>query len=164
MRIETLRFGNIEVNEESVYSFPEGVLGFPELKKFALINHNEDSIFLWLQSCENPAVAFPIVDPFIASDTFHKLSTKENPELNTSKDKNLRIISIVTIPNDPTLMTANFKAPIVLSLSEKTGRQVVLNSKELQIRGLIFDFMANKSKGSNSFKDLSENVKLACLI
>ena len=59
MHIETTRFGTLEVGEQSLVEFPEGLIGLPGTL-YALIVQGEDSPFLWLQSTEEPAIALPV--------------------------------------------------------------------------------------------------------
>ena len=60
MIIETSRFGRVELKNEDLLTFPEGLLGFSDLRKFVLLDDPSDDIFAWLQSCESPAIAFPV--------------------------------------------------------------------------------------------------------
>ena len=69
MQIQTSRFGNVELDQEDIIEFPEGILGFNSLRKFVLLDDPTDEIFAWLQSCENPAIAF-------ASSLFLKMLVK----------------------------------------------------------------------------------------
>src|SRR3989442_4459509 len=65
MDIATTRFGRLEVNEERIISFPNGLLGFPDHKRFALIQTGEENYFFWLQSVDEPNLAFVVTDPAI---------------------------------------------------------------------------------------------------
>ena len=64
MMIETTRFGQVEVDEQSLLTFPQGVLGFESIQEFCLLEHKPGSPFLWLQAVENPALAFVVINPF----------------------------------------------------------------------------------------------------
>lgn len=139
--IQSLRFGDITIKKSSIFTFPDGVLGFQNLRNFALINHKQDDIFLYLQSTEQPCICFPVID--------------------NAATKRERILSIVTIPNDPTQMTANLKAPIVLDLNTMQGRQVVLKDPDLPIRQPIFDYIRSIVIDQKKiFKDESLNLDL----
>lgn len=139
MIINTSRFGKVELQEDEILSFQEGLLGFADLRKFALLDDPNDDIFVWLQSCESPSVAFPVLEPQLFSDTFKVTLTKSDLEALkiTSQDK-IKYFSIVTIPDDPTQMTANLKAPIVINGQERIARQCVLQDNNLAIREPIF--------------------------
>lgn len=63
MVIHTSRFGAVSLTSEDVIQFPEGLLGFNELRRFVLLDDPTDEIFAWLQSCEEPGIAFPLLEP-----------------------------------------------------------------------------------------------------
>ncbi|MGE0525898.1 MAG: flagellar assembly protein FliW [Bdellovibrionales bacterium] len=139
MIIHTSRFGAISITSDDVIHFPEGLLGFNELRRFVLLDDPTDEIFAWLQSCEEPGIAFPVLEPelFTASYsiqlTKHDLDSLQLPNLEGS-----RAFAIITIPQDPTQMTANLKAPIVVNVPRRLGRQCVLQDNALAIREPIF--------------------------
>ena len=62
VKIETSRFGSLEVPEDRVIRFPVGLLGFPRLNRYILIDY-KDTPLKWLQSVEDPDVAFIVTDP-----------------------------------------------------------------------------------------------------
>jgi flagellar assembly factor FliW len=137
--IQTTRFGQVQIQADDVLSFPEGILGFQDLKKFVMLDDPTDEIFAWLQSCDQAAIAFPVLEPELFSETYKPTLAKadlENLKLAAS-DKN-RMFCIITIPEDPTLMTANMKAPIVVNVPARIARQCVLQDNSLAIREPIF--------------------------
>ncbi|MDG0817005.1 flagellar assembly protein FliW [Bdellovibrio svalbardensis] len=139
MIISTSRFGQIELKEEDVLTFPEGMLGFADLRKFALLDDPNDEIFAWLQSCEAPQIAFPVLEPELFAPQYKASLTKSDMEaLKLSGQDKARYFSIVTIPDDPTQMTANLKAPVVVNVAQKIARQCVLQDNNLAIREPIF--------------------------
>lgn len=139
MQIQTSRFGVIELAEDDILSFPEGLLGFNSLRKFVLLDDPNDEIFAWLQSCENADVAFPVLEPeLFAQDYNVELAKNDYQALNLTSFEGARAFTIVTIPEDPTQMTANLKAPIVINVKERLSRQCVLQDNGLAIREPIF--------------------------
>ena len=139
MKIQTSRFGNITVGEDDVLHFPEGLLGFSDLDRFVLLDDPSDEIFAWLQSCEEPSIAFPILEPELFADKCQMNLNKSDLKLLSSETGDgLRPFCIITIPEDPTMMTANLKAPIVINVTLKLGRQCVLQDNKLEIREPIF--------------------------
>ena len=139
MQIQTSRFGNIEIGTEDVITFPEGLLGFVDLEKFVLLDDPNDEIFAWLQSCEEPSIAFPVLEPELFLENFQsRISPSDLKVLKANSEKELRPFCIITIPEDPTQMTANLKAPIMIHVMNKTGRQCVLQDNKLEIREPIF--------------------------
>jgi flagellar assembly factor FliW len=139
MLIQTSRFGPVTLQNEDVIEFPEGILGFNDLRKFVLLDDPNDEIFAWLQSCEIPQIAFPVLEPELFSTSYQVGLTKHDLEsLELKKSEKTRAFSIITIPEDPTQMTANLKAPIVINIQRRIARQIVLQDNNLAIREPIF--------------------------
>jgi flagellar assembly factor FliW len=139
MIISTSRFGQVELKQEDVLTFPEGLLGFADLRKFVLLDDPSDEIFAWLQSCESAQIAFPVLEPELFAPTYKANLTKGDMEsIKLASADKARFFSIVTIPDDPTQMTANLKAPVVINVAEKIARQCVLQDNNLAIREPIF--------------------------
>ncbi len=139
MIIETGRFGKLTVGEEELIAFPLGIFGFPDLKKFCLVDTGDDTLILWLQSCDQPNVAFPVLEPKIFKPDYAvRLSGVELRELQLENVNSSVVFSILTIPDNVTEMTANLKAPIVVNLKNQIGRQVVLQENEYSIKTLMF--------------------------
>lgn len=164
MIISTSRFGQVELKPEDVLNFPEGLLGFADLRKFALLDDPNDEIFAWLQSCEAPQIAFPVLEPELFSAQYKANLTKSDMEALklTGQDK-ARYFSIVTIPDDPTLMTANLKAPVVVNVVERTARQCVLQDNNLAIREPIFAKLQQRvvQNPSVAIKNQSSGIDVA---
>jgi flagellar assembly factor FliW len=137
--ITTTRFGKVQIAQEDVINFPEGILGFNDLRRFVLLDDPNDEIFAWLQSCEVPDIAFPVLEPEIFAPEYKPMLTKtDNESLRLEGGQRPRAFAIITIPEDPTLMTANLKAPILVNVKLRLARQCVLQDNQLQIREAIF--------------------------
>jgi flagellar assembly factor FliW len=106
--IQTTRFGAVQLQSEDIIDFPEGILGFNDLRKFVLLDDPNDEIFAWLQSCEVPQIAFPVLEPELFTSNYAVMLTKHDLEsLGLQKQEKTRAFSIITIPDDATQMTAN---------------------------------------------------------
>lgn len=139
MQIQTSRFGSVSIESDDVLTFPEGLLGFNELRQFVLLDDPTDEIFAWLQSCEEPNIAFPLLEPELFAPSYAIHLTKHDLEaLNLESNRGSRSFAIITIPQDPTQMTANLKAPIVINVAKRVARQCVLQDNQLAIREPIF--------------------------
>jgi flagellar assembly factor FliW len=139
MLIKTTRFGQVECQESDVIHFAEGILGFADLTRFVILDDPNDEIFAWLQSCEAPAIAFPVLEPELFNQGFSVTLAKADLEsLKMTNMARARLFSIVTIPDDPILMTANLKAPVVINIETRAARQCVLQDNSLAIREPIF--------------------------
>ncbi len=139
MQIQTSRFGSVTIQADDVLNFPEGLLGFNELRHFVLLDDPSDEIFAWLQSCEESNIAFPLLEPELFAGNYVVHLTKHDLEiLQMDSVRGARCFSIITIPQDPTQMTANLKAPIVINVQKRLARQCVLQDNSLAIREPIF--------------------------
>ena len=135
MKIQTSRFGELEVNKSDIITFSEGILGFEGLKKFFVVDPGDNTLILWLQSSDDGSVAFPIIEPKIFSpDYIVKLLPIELQSLELEDLTKAKIYSILTIPRDVTQMSANLKAPIVINAAQKIARQIVLQDNKLNVR------------------------------
>jgi flagellar assembly factor FliW len=149
MLIQTSRFGSVTLQAEDIIEFPEGILGFSDLRKLVLLDDPNDEIFAWLQSCEVPQIAFPVLEPELFAQSYQLSLTKHDLEslsltaLGEIKPR-LRSFSIITIPEDPTQMTANLKAPIVINIEKRLARQIVLQDNNLAIREPIFQKLQSR--------------------
>src|SRR3989442_9297008 len=63
MEIQSSRFGRMTVDDQRVMTFPHGLLGFPNHTRFALIQTGSENYFFWLQSVDDPNLAFVVTDP-----------------------------------------------------------------------------------------------------
>lgn len=145
MIIQTTRFGQVVIEEKDQVIFSEGLLGFTDLKTFVLLEDPSDDIFAWLQSCEEPAIAFPVLEPeLFATDYVAQLTRSDLQALESQNGDVFRTFCVVTIPDDPTMMTANLKAPIIVNLRNRQGRQCVLQDNNLAIREPIFQKLQTK--------------------
>ena len=139
MVVNTTRFGPIEISKEDILNFSEGLLGFNELVRFVLLDDPTDDIFAWLQSCDEPSIAFPVLEPELFEENYKLQMTKSDlAALEADDVSELRSFCIITIPEDPARMTANLKAPVVLNIARRIARQCVLQNNKLEIREPIF--------------------------
>lgn len=141
MKFRTTRFGEIEYPEDVILEFPEGVLGFPAEQHYILLEHtSEGSPFKWLQSLDNPDLAFIVVDPFYVEPRFaFDIDVDTERLIGTADPACCALMSIVNVPRDnPIRMTANLKAPLLVNVETRRGRQVVLGSQAYSISTPMF--------------------------
>ena len=139
MIVKTGRFGQLTIQAEELIKIPSGIMGFPELTEFCLVDPNDDTLILWLQSTQNASFALPVLEPKIFMPTYAaRLSAAELRELKLDNVNQSAVFTILTIPADVTQMSANLKAPIVINLKEQIARQVVLQENEYGIKHAMF--------------------------
>ena len=145
MTVQTSRFGQIEIQDNDVLFFPEGLLGFSELRNFVLLEDPQDEIFVWLQSTENAHIAFPVLEPeFFVPNYKLNLAKNDLEAMGLKSQEKVRSFAIITIPEDAKQMTANLKAPIVIHVTSKISRQCVLQDNNLAIREPIFSSLQQR--------------------
>ena len=131
--VQTSRFGEISVDRERIISLLSPILGFPESSRFILKAHSPKSPFMWLQSLDNPQLAFVVLPAALTGlDYQPEIPRQILKELLITSDKDDRdILLILTIPkNKPQEMTANLLGPIVLNSSKRLAVQVVLDPQK----------------------------------
>ena len=140
MKIDTLRFGEIEIGEERIFNFALPIIGFNELRKFVILDMNKDSFFKWLQSVEDPALAFPIVSIFSMNvDYSVDLADAIVEKLKISNVESILVMNIASIPQDnPQGTTVNLLAPIIFNLDEQLAGQVILSGSGYNISYPLF--------------------------
>ena len=139
MKVSTTRFGELEVDKKDIIQFQEGLLGFENLTKFFIVDPGDKTLILWLQSINEPNVAFPILEPKIFDANYvAKLLPAELQSLGLENIQQASIYAILTIPQNIREISANLKAPIVINNETKTARQIVLQDSKLEVRAPVY--------------------------
>ncbi|HDH88302.1 MAG TPA: flagellar assembly protein FliW [Desulfobacteraceae bacterium] len=131
MKIKTTRFGTITIEEEKIITMPFGMLGFPDVKRYVILQHKENSPFFWYQSVDDPALAFVIMSPFLFKPDYDvdvENVLKEMSWNEEEKQDNLELYVVVNIPKGaPDKMTANFIGPILINNKIHQAVQMVIS-------------------------------------
>lgn len=134
--IKSKKLGRLEVEAERVITFPEGILGFPGIKRYALVENDKGHPFLWLQAVEDPELAFVVTDPLIFQPDYQPpFPADELHGLEIHGYKYMITFAIVTVPHeDPLKLTANFLAPLVINSKTHRAKQIVLYGSDYSLR------------------------------
>ncbi len=139
MKVKTSRFGDLEVDSKDLILFKEGILGFENLKSFFLVDPGDQTLILWLQSTENPTVAFPVLEPNIFLPEYSvSLLPVEMNSIAIQSMSETQVYVILTIPQVVTEMTANMKAPIFINNKTREARQIVLQDNKLEVKFAMY--------------------------
>ncbi|MGD9140495.1 MAG: flagellar assembly protein FliW [bacterium] len=145
MNIKTSRFGEVAIDDDAVISMPEGMLGFSEITRYVLIQHRDGSPFLWYQAVDEPNLAFVVVDAFTFFPDYEiVMSTDDVEVLDCKKPGDLAVFLVVVIPDNPEEMTANLRGPLVINVSNKVARQVVLTDDKYSPHHSIMEEMRKR--------------------
>lgn len=150
MKITTRVFGEIEIDDSKIITFPAGIIGFPDLTDFALVFDEEkgkDTPIRWLQSLQEAEFAMPVMDPLLVAKEY-------NPEVEDDYllplgemdvDDTLVLVT-VTVPADLTKMSVNLQAPIVINANTKKAAQMIVNAEQYPIKYYIYDILQKMKK------------------
>ena len=141
MEIESTRFGRLSVDDERVITFPKGLLGFPNHTRFALIQTGEENYFFWLQSVDEPNLAFVVTDPSIFFKDYDVPIREETQADLLLTD--VRFLQTFVICNKvDEWLTGNLLGPIVVNAENRLAMQVVLTEKKWTTRQPLFKLQA----------------------
>lgn len=144
MKANTRIFGEIEIQDDKIIRFDNGIIGFPDLKEFTLIfdSEKEDKTSIsWLQSLNEPELAFPVMDPLTVYPDYNPSVEDELLKpLGELTPDNLFVLVTVTVPADIKEIAVNLKAPIVINTDTKKANQLIVDN-DLPVRYKIYDII-----------------------
>lgn len=135
MKIQTTRFGEVEIAEASIFEFHNPILGYEDEKKFVLIDHRENSKFKWLQSIKTPELAFVVtVAGVFGIDYSFELHDTIQEELGIESAEDLIALNIVVIPHEnPRNSTINLLAPLIFNTKNQKAGQIILTGTDFSV-------------------------------
>jgi len=140
--IKTRDFGYVEVNQEDILVFNEGVPGFENLHRYVLLSHKDIAKnILWMQSVDEAEICFIVISPTELLPDYNPLLPQEVVrELKISSTDDFRLLVIATIPeNNIKNMSLNLKSPIVINAKKGLAKQVILQTDEYPLRYYYFN-------------------------
>ncbi|MFL0364981.1 flagellar assembly protein FliW [Pseudobacillus sp. 179-B 2D1 NHS] len=145
MIIETKYHGQLEVMEEDIWTFNQGIPGFVDEKSFTLLAFPDNDLFFVLQSTNTPALGFIVASPFVFFPEYDiQLGDSTIETLQLEKAEEAAVYTILTVREPFNETTANLQAPIILNTKNKRAKQVILNDSRYQTRHLIMPVGAAK--------------------
>ncbi|HYE63047.1 MAG TPA: flagellar assembly protein FliW [Phycisphaerales bacterium] len=133
MEVRTTRFGVVSIAEDRVIHFPKGLLGFTNQTRFCLLEPGEDACFFWLQSIDEPSLAFVITDPSLFVPEYSvPIRPEQMTELKLNKLEDAQVFVIVNKVD--TTLTGNLQGPLVINTLTRTGEQMVLAERRWTTR------------------------------
>jgi flagellar assembly factor FliW len=128
MQIHTTRFGAVEILPEDVLHFPEGLLGLAECREWVLLADLQNEAVVWMQSLERPEIALAVVSPQRFVPGFQmRVARRELEPLHLEEVRTAQVLVIVS--KTGRAVTLNLKAPLVVNLQSRLGRQVITNGE-----------------------------------
>ena len=146
MLIKTSRFGEIEIQENQIITIPSGLIGFSEDRRFVIREDDAAKPFLWLQSVDNDALAFVMIEPHISFSNYELELTNENlKKLEAASIKDLSVFVLVTMAKNMEDVTVNLQGPLLFNLDKKLGLQFIIPEGKYSTRHSLFGDKINKS-------------------
>lgn len=150
MLVKTKYFGEINLSEDKIITMERGMFGFEEYKKYTILYDSEKEgrpNVSWLQSVEEPGLAFPVINPLVVKEDYNPVVEDELLKgLGEITEENIVILLLLTVPQDAIQMTANLKAPIIINADTRKGAQVVVENEEYEIKYRIYDILKGKKE------------------
>lgn len=141
MLVNSQRFGPLEISETKIISMARPILGFEKLARFCLIQRDEFRPFLWMQSVEDPAVAFIVVSPSLFyGDYSIEINPNEISELEPISPDLIETYVIASIPDDWKQMSINLQGPILINTANNKAKQLVLMNSEYKVQQTVFEY------------------------
>ncbi|MGM8212554.1 flagellar assembly protein FliW [Virgibacillus sp. W0430] len=138
MLIKTKYLGDVEIEQEKIIQFPEGLPGFQDEKMFVLLNIPGNEMFQALQSICTPMLAFIITNPYqFYKDYTFDLVPSIVEKLHIQKPEDVAVYTIVTIKDPFHNSTINLKAPLIIHSKNKQGKQYILSKEEYSAKAPI---------------------------
>ena len=135
MELITGFHGTFNYDEKDIINFPNGIMGFEDLKKFIIVESKENEAFSIFQSIENTNMGLVVVSPFdVKKDYEIELNEDVINSLNIENPEEVVLYNTVTLNSDVYKITVNLKAPIIININKKVGKQVIIDKEEYKIK------------------------------
>lgn len=148
MKINTKIFGEIEISDDKIIFFENGIIGFPDLKRFVLLHNEEQGVnagIRFLQSVDEPAFAMPVMDPLAVKPDY---DPEVNDELLSGAGKvtpeNILVLVTVTVPSDLKKMSVNLQGPFVINVEEHKACQIIVENGDYPVKFPIYDILHSR--------------------
>lgn len=151
MLVKTRYFGEIDLDEAKIVTFPQGIMGFSDQKRWTLLYDAEakgNHAISWLQSLDEVNLALPVVSPFSLMENYHPIVEDELlKELGDFNDEDLLVLLALTVPSDAKKTTANMKAPFIINPNTAKGVQIIVENEDYPVRFQVYEAVQRMKEG-----------------
>ncbi|MFZ5979324.1 MAG: flagellar assembly protein FliW [Candidatus Zixiibacteriota bacterium] len=146
MIVKSMKLGQLEVPDDKLITMERPILGFENLKRFCLVEIEEMVPFLWLQSVEEPAISFLVVNPRVFFPDYKiEINPKEIAELRVAQVASVETYVVVTLNRRPEDITANLQGPILINTENSLAKQLILVNSDYHVRHSILEALDTQS-------------------
>jgi flagellar assembly factor FliW len=140
--VESARFGKVEVEDNSVITFPRGVLGFEDKRRFVMMRCEQTEPIQWLQCVEDPHVSMPVINPFLLQEDYHiEVDSAELEVIETCDEEDIVVACIMVLPEELQNMTVNLMAPVLINIKKMLGSQVLMDHADMPIQFPAYEYL-----------------------
>lgn len=151
MIVNTKIFGEVDIEDNKIIEFSGGIIGFPQLTKFALIYDEEKGVgagIRWLQSMQDENFAMPVMDPLVVQKDYNpEIEDELLKEMGDLKEDNLLVLVTVTVPSDLTKMSVNLRGPIIINSDNRKACQVIVEGESYQVKFPVYEILKSGKVG-----------------
>ncbi len=143
MKVNTRVFGEVDIAEEKLLTFDNGIIGLENMKKFVLLydsEKGEGDTITWLQSLDDADFAMPVINPYIVKQDYNPVVEDEMMvSLGELNPEDLMVFTTIKVPADITQMTVNLKAPIIIHAKTRKGCQIIAENDDYLVRQPVYE-------------------------
>lgn len=151
MKVNTKVFGEVTIEDDKIIEFTGGIIGFPDLTKFALIYDEEKGVsagIRWLQSMQEPNFAMPVMDPLAVHPEYNpEVEDELLKDLGEINEENLLVLVTVTVPADVTKMSVNLRGPIIINSDTRKACQVIVDGEGFSVKYPVYEILQARKAG-----------------
>lgn len=145
MKIDTKYHGELQIDENEIITFANGIPGFLEEKEFVILPFGEETGISIMQAVENSQLAFVVTDPFFFfKDYDFTIDDQVVEQLQLESEKDVTVYVILTVQDPFEKTTANLQAPVVINHTKQLGKQVILTNTNYQTKHRLFEKASTK--------------------
>jgi flagellar assembly factor FliW len=127
MELQGTRIGSVAYEESDLITLPSGLVGMPDLKRFLVLDFEEELPFKWLQSVDEPGVGFLVAEPAIFRPDFALgLEEEDLRELKSVGLQDIVVFVLCTYDAGKGAIAGNLRGPVIVDSTQRLGRQLVL--------------------------------------
>lgn len=149
-KLQSPFLGEIHIEEDKVITFPSGLIGFGDYRRFLLLEDEEGSPFWYLQSVEDAELFFVLINPVAFFQDYQvEVKPEELQAIDLDDPNKAVVLALVTVPEqDVKQATVNLKGPLVINPDRRLGKQVVLHPSSYSTRHPLFNEPGGEARGA----------------
>lgn len=134
MKFSSYVLGDIDYTPEDVIVFHEGLIGMKDMKQFLLMEKEDFRPFSYLQSLQDSRLSLIVINPLLIRKNYvFKIQEDDFKAIDIRDTNDMSLLSIVVFSGDIKDMTVNLKAPLIINVHHKKGRQVILINENYRV-------------------------------